>query len=65
MQFGFAEIVNLQRSRLYTARAVGNTPTTCVFMPREKYLEYFCKDDIRKLIDKCLHYNDFDKEGKE
>lgn len=64
-QFGHEEIVNLQRSRLFTARASGKTPTTCVFMTREKFIEFFSTMEIRKLIDKVSIYNDFGSIGKE
>jgi hypothetical protein len=62
--FGFEEVVNLQRNRVFMAVAGGN-PVTCLYINRDKFLSYCTSQHIVEFIQQCQEYTDFVKEGKE
>lgn len=62
-QFGFEEVVTLRKTRVITARAVGKTPATLLYIARDKFREFNSKQDIQKLIKFCEPYTDYQHIG--
>jgi hypothetical protein len=39
--FGFEEILNLQLTRVFTARAIGKEPVQLLMFKRSKFIEFY------------------------
>jgi hypothetical protein len=59
-QFGFEEIVILRNQRIFIARAVGPTPSTLLYMSRDKFIEFNTQADVKQLIGLCEMYTDYE-----
>jgi len=62
--FGFEEIINLQMSRLFTARVVGKEPAKLLIIQRQKFIDFHAKADLLKLHQGAILYTNFIELGK-
>ena len=63
--FGFEEIINLQMSRLFTARVVGKEPAKLLIIQRQKFIDFHAKADLLKLHQGAILYTNFIELGKQ
>jgi hypothetical protein len=63
-QFGFEELVSLNKTRLFRAKVVGTGDATCLFIDRKKFFQFMFANDISRYMDICGEYTNFDLEGR-
>ena len=62
--FGFEEIINLQLTRIFTARVIGKEPAKLLIVQRPKFIEFFTSKDLKKLHKATSLYTDLMELGK-